>query len=232
MLVLVWFTSCTDKFLDKEPTNYASQEMLMSTAQGVTSALIGCYNDFQSYTYYGRNFVLIGDVYADNAKLSAQNTGNFSSFYNYAVTADDADLKDFWSTAYRIIKNADNIIAACKDSTRNDLNKTIYGEALAVRSLAYFDLVRIFGNRYSFDNAGIPVASDTVPYPERTKVNTIYKMIISDLTKAESLLEQAEVTPFRFNKYSVQALLVLVYKTNNQFTNAIAKAEELLASGQ
>ncbi len=232
LLVLVWFTSCTDKFLDKEPTNYASQEMLMSTAQGVTSALIGCYNDFQSYTYYGRNFVLIGDVYADNAKLSAQNTGNFSSFYNYAVTADDADLKDFWSTAYRIIKNADNIIVACKDSTRNDLNKTIYGEALAVRSLAYFDLVRIFGNRYSFDNAGIPVASDTVPYPERTKVNTIYKMIISDLTKAESLLEQAEVTPFRFNKYSVQALLVLVYKTNNQFTNAIAKAEELIASGQ
>lgn len=229
--VLVWLTSCTDDFLDKEPTNYASQEALMSTAQGVTSALIGCYNDFQSYTYYGRNFVLIGDVYADNAKLSAQNTGNFASFYNYAVTADDSDLKEFWSTAYRIIGNADNIIAACSDSTRTDLNETIYGEALAVRSLAYFDLVRMFGQKYSYNNEGIPVANDTVPYPARTTVKNVYSMIIKDLLKAKTLLERAEVTPFRFNKYSVEALLVLVYKTNEQYTKAVEQAEELLAEG-
>ncbi|MBO7125637.1 MAG: RagB/SusD family nutrient uptake outer membrane protein, partial [Bacteroidales bacterium] len=223
-------TSCT-KFLDKEPTNYASQETLLSTAQGVTSALIGCYNDFQSYSYYGRNFVLIGDVYADNAKLSTMNLGNFSSFYNYSVTNDDADLKAFWSTAYRIIKNADNIIVACQDSTRNDLDETIYGEALAVRSLAYFDLVRIFGNISYFDKAGIPISNDTIPYPARTTVDKIYDMIINDLTKAEKLLERAEVTPFRFNKYSVQALLVIVYKTNYKFAEALAKAEELVTTG-
>ena len=223
-------TSCT-KFLDKEPTNYASQETLMATAQGVTSALIGCYNDFQSYSYYGRNFVLIGDVYADNAKLSTMNLGNFSSFYNYSVTNDDADLKAFWSTAYRIIKNADNIIVACQDSTRNDLDETIYGEALAVRSLAYFDLVRIFGNISYFDKAGIPISNDTIPYPARTTVDKIYDMIINDLTKAEKLLERAEVTPFRFNKYSVQALLVIVYKTNYKFAEALAKAEELVTTG-
>lgn len=224
-------TSCT-KFLDKEPTNYASQETLMATAQGVTSALIGCYNDFQSYSYYGRNFVLIGDVYADNAKLSTMNIGNFSSFYNYSVTNDDADLKTFWSTAYRIIRNADNIIAACQDSTRNDLDETIYGEALAIRSLAYFDLVRIFGQKRSYDDeAGIPIANDTVPYPARSKVSQVYTMIIKDLKKAKTLLERAEVTPFRFNKYSVEALLVLVYKTNNNFTDAIAQAEELIEEG-
>ncbi|MCQ2960043.1 MAG: RagB/SusD family nutrient uptake outer membrane protein [Bacteroidales bacterium] len=224
--------SCTDNFLDKEPTNYASEESLMSTAQGVTSALIGCYNDFQSYTYYGRNFVLIGDVYADNAKLSSQNTGNFSAFYNYAVTADDADLKSFWSTAYRIIKNANNIIKACNDPNRNDLDEIIYGEALAIRSLAYFDLVRIFGNKSSFDNAGIPVANDTVPCPQRTSVKNIYSMIIKDLKEAESLLENAEVTPFRFNKYSVEALLVVVYKSGGYYTNARNLGEQLVASGQ
>ena len=224
------FTSCT-KFLDKEPTNYASQETLLSTAQGVTSALIGCYNDFQSYTYYGRNFVLIGDVYADNAKLSTMNTGNFSSFYNFSVTNDDADLKAFWSTAYRIIRNANNIIAACQDSTRSDLDETIYGEALAIRSLAYFDLVRIFANKSSFSNEGVPVANDTILLPERTEVRTIYSMIIKDLLKAEQLLDKAEVSPFRFNKYSVQALLVLVYKTDNQFSKAIQLAEDLIEKG-
>lgn len=224
--------SCSDKFLDKEPTNYASQESLMSTAQGVSSALIGCYNDFQSYSYYGRNFVLIGDVYADNAKLSAQNTGNFSAFYNYAVTADDSDLKEFWSTAYRIIKNTDNIISACQDSTRDDLSDAIYGEALAIRSLVYFDLVRMFANKASFDTSGVPIASDSIPYPERSSIKKVYSMIIKDLCQAETLLEHAEVSPFRFNKYSVEALLVIVYKSNNQFTKAIEVAEQLIESGQ
>ena len=126
LLTITLFTSCED-FLDKDPANYASQETLLSTKQGVTSALIGCYNDFQSYTYYGRNFVLIGDVYADNAKLSTQNTGNFSSFYNYSVTADDDDLADFWSTAYRIINNTNNIIKVCQDSTRSDISNSLYG---------------------------------------------------------------------------------------------------------
>lgn len=234
-LSIAFCTACTDDFLDKEPTNYSSQENLMSTAQGVTSALIGCYNDFQSYTYYGRNFVLIGDVYADNAKLSAQNTGNFSSFYNYAVTADDEDLNAFWSTAYRIIKNANNIIAACEDSTRNDLDDIIYGEALAIRSLAYFDLVRMFAPKYSNSDKealGIPMASDTVLSPAKVKLRVVYNQIIADLKKAESLLENAEVTPFRFNKYSVEALLVVVYKSSINYTKAMELAEQLVASGQ
>ena len=115
LVAIAFYTSCSDDFLDKAPSNYVSQSKLMETTQGVNSALIGCYNDFQSYTYYGRNFILIADVYADNAKLSTQNTGNFSSFYNYAVTADDEDLKAFWTTAYRIVNNANNIIRACDD---------------------------------------------------------------------------------------------------------------------
>lgn len=232
LLSVLFCVSCTDDFLDKEPSNYASQDDLLSTTQGVSSALLGCYNDFQSYTYYGRNFILIGDVYADNAKLSAQNTGNFSSFYNYAVTADDEDLSAFWSTAYRIIKNANNIVKACQDKTRDDLDETIHGEALAIRSLAYFDLVRIFANKQSADNSGIPIANDTIPYPERSTVKDVYTMIINDLQKAESLLENSNVTPFRFNKYSVEALLVVVYMSNSQYTKAMEMAESLIASGQ
>ncbi len=232
LFVIAFYTSCTDDFLDKEPSNYVSQTKLMETAQGVNSALIGCYNDFQSYTYYGRNFILIADVYADNAKLSTQNTGHFSSFYNYAVTADDEDLKAFWSTAYRIVNNANNIIQACEDTTRSDLSETMYGEALAIRSLAYFDLVRIFANKSSFNNDGIPLANDTILCPDRTSVKDVYKLIINDLKKAETLLENAEVTPYRFNKYSVEALLVVVYKSNAQYTNAMELAENLIASGQ
>lgn len=233
IIVLACFLgSCTDDFLDKQPTNYSTQKQLLSTSQGVASALIGCYSDFQSYTYYGRNFVIIGDVYADNAKLSSQNTGNFSSFYNYSVTADDEDLSAFWSTAYRIIHNANNIIAVCEDSTRDDISESVHGEALAIRSLAYFDLLRMFANKSSFSNEGIPIAVDTIPYPERTAVRTVYAQIIKDLKSAEELLENADVTPFRFNKYSVEALLVLVYMSDNQWTNAIKVAENLIASNQ
>lgn len=228
-LSIALYCACTDDFLDKEPSNYSSQEKLLSTAQGVESALVGCYSEMQSYTYYGRNFVLFGDVYADNAKLSTLNTGNFSSFYNYSVTADDEDLKNLWSTVYRIISNADKIIAVGEDSTRTDLSPSLLGEALAIRSLAYFDLVRVFANKASFSEEGIPIANDTVPYPERSKVSDVYKMIIADLQRAESLLEDAVVSPYRFNKYSVQALLIIVYMYDNRWTKVIEKAESFLA---
>ena len=232
LLSMILITACTDDFLDKEPTNYATQTNIFTTAQGVKSALVGCYSDFQDYNYYGRNFILIGDIYADNAKLSAQNTGNFSSFYNLSVTADDQDLKGFWSIAYKIINNADNIIKACQDSSRNDLNETIHGEALAIQSLAYFDLLRMFANKSSFSTEGIPIASDTIPYPSRTSVRDIYALIINDLLQAETLLENADVTPFRFNKYSVEAFLTLVYVPDNQRTKAIETAEKLIATNQ
>ena len=232
LLLTILYTACTDDFLDNQPSNYAQQTDLFATKQGVNSALIGCYSDFQNFNYYGRNFVLIGDIYADNAKLSAQNIGNFSSFYNISVTNDDEDLKAFWSIAYKIINNANNIIKACQDTLRNDLNETIYGEALAVRSLAYFDLVRIFANKSSFSTEGIPLACDTIPYPSRTSVRSVYAQIISDLRQAETLLEDAEVTPFRFNKYSVKALLTLVYVSDNQRTNAIETAENFIATNQ
>lgn len=235
LLSIAIFSACTDDFLDKQPSNYSPQGNLLSTTQGVNSALIGCYSDLQSYTYYGRNFVLIGDVYADNAKLSSQNTGNFSSFYNYSVTADDDDLKSFWSTAYRIIKNADNIIKVCQDSTRTDIKKSVYGEALAIRSLAYFDLVRMFAPKYSNSDKnalGIPIASDTVATPDKAKVADVYSMIVSDLLKAAELLDGGEVSPYRFNKYSVEALLVVVYKSSLSYTKAMDLAEQVIASGQ
>lgn len=232
LLSTILCTACADEFLDNQPSNYASQTDLFKTKQGVNSALIGCYSDFQNFNYYGRNFILIGDIYADNAKLSTQNTGNFSSFYKFSVTADDEDLKAFWSIAYKIINNADNIIKACQDSSRNDLNETIYGEALAIRSLAYFDLLRLFANKSSFSTEGIPVANDTIPYPSRTAVRTVYAQIINDLRQAETQLENAEVSPFRFNKFSVEALLTLVYVSDNQRTNAIETAEKLIATNQ
>ena len=245
-----YFVSCSKNFLDKEPNNSVSNETLLTTKQGIQSALNGCYNDLQSYNYYGRNFILINEVYSDNAKLSKNNLGNFSSFYNYSVTTDNDELTQFWATAYRIIANSNNILKSI--SKINDFSEieknTIIGEALTLRSLVYFDLVRMFAHSYTTivatgilgadgkgGNLGVPlvtepITKDSAQYISRSTVSQVYKQIIIDLTLADSLLASQTFSPFYCNQKLAESLLSFIYLSKKDYNNAITYADKVIGS--
>lgn len=253
IFIVIAITSCGKKFLDRESEYYSDKKDAYSSLQGLQSALNGCYDGLQDYRYYGRNFILIPEIYADNAKLSSTNLNNFSSFYNFSLTAGTSELEGFWEIGYKIISRTNNIIdASDKLSTVSySQKKQILGEAYAIRALVYFDLTRVFAQSYGItsgvdsangagNHVGIPLVvkslkEDSLISPSRNKVQQIYNQIINDLNKADTMLPNRNTEPYTFSSNAVKALLARVYMSYGSaggYLLANQYASKVISSGE
>ncbi|MCK5211011.1 MAG: RagB/SusD family nutrient uptake outer membrane protein, partial [Cyclobacteriaceae bacterium] len=97
------------------------------------------------------------------------------------------------------------------------------GESLALRSLAYFNLVRIFGDVPLVISADADI-SDSYNTP-RSSVADVYSIIVTDLTNAISKLpETYDVSESgRVTQGAAQTLLGQVYLTQKNFADAAAQ---------
>lgn len=137
-----------------------------------------------------------------------------------------------WKTAYKLIYDANAAIeglAASKSPVLLDsVKKELTGEALALRSFAYFYLVNFFGD--------VPLAL-TIDYTKtaglsRSPVNKVYEQMIKDLTLAKSLLADdfsvGKNERVRVNKWFAEALLARIYLYTGQYQNAINSASDVI----
>ncbi|MDR0295551.1 MAG: RagB/SusD family nutrient uptake outer membrane protein [Prevotellaceae bacterium] len=234
----VVFTSC-NKFTDLEPYDYIPEKDAMANLANANASLVGAYAGLRSYLYYGRNFVVWGDAPTNNVLVSPSNSNRFLGQAQWSITPSNADLVDLWNTCYSRLLRVNNIIVNVDDvPDATDANKDqIKGEALALRALIHFDLVRIFAQTYvgNATSLGIPYVT-TVPLPsyqpERDTVNTVYTNIITDLDNAITLLADAAINrgPYHFTLAGVKALKARVVLTMGNYALAKTLAEEVIAT--
>ncbi|HVX50773.1 MAG TPA: RagB/SusD family nutrient uptake outer membrane protein, partial [Chitinophagaceae bacterium] len=128
-------------------------------------------------------------------------------------------------TANKIIYNIDNVEddAAEKDN--------ILGEALFVRSLANFDLLRMFGEHwYKSSRYGISIVttSDSPKTPvARSTVEQSYQQIITDLQAAINKLNTYNGNQY-ISQTAAKALLARVYLYYGDKTNAAKMATDVI----
>ena len=107
--------------------------------------------------------------------------------------------------------------------TQNGYNAAV-GKAKFLRGLAYLYLVQLWGEVPVFTEAG---GSTT----ERQPINTVYAQIVSDLTDAESLLQNYNGDPVTPSKQAAQGLLARAYLAWGD--NPLTQQEvEAIAAGQ
>ena len=107
--------------------------------------------------------------------------------------------------------------------TQNGYNAAV-GKAKFLRGLAYLYLVQLWGEVPVITEAG---GSNT----ERQPINTVYAQIISDLTDAESLLQNYNGDPVTPSKQAAQGLLARAYLAWGD--NPLTQQEvEAIAAGQ
>jgi len=247
LFLIVFCTACSKSFLDRTPQSYSSKHMAYSDSNSVKAALVGCYDGLQDPYYYGRNFMIIPEIYSDNAKLATNNTNYYVSFYNYSVTSSEPMLDGLWKIGYQIIARANNIIHSQPLQKPSSVyTKQILGEALAIRALVYFDLVRTFAQTYTLKSGvdgadgngghtGIPIitqetSQDSIISPPRNTVKSVYCQIISDLLHAEKLMNITPLVPCTFSKLSAEALLARVYLTKEDWDSAAMYSRKLIDS--
>ena len=154
--MLLISVSC-DEWLNVKPYDKISQDELMSTEEGFIKLLNGIYIELNSDMLYGgalsvEMIEIMGGAYLMGTDNSVW--GNYSDLakYQYGTEYWRARMNETWNKAYSLILNC-NLLLENLETTdvkfTGDNYKIIKGEALALRAMLHFDMLRIFGPVYS-----------------------------------------------------------------------------------
>jgi hypothetical protein len=220
--------SCKPDFLELNSPTAVPAANALSTEADLQTALRGAYAGMRSANHFGRSIPVFGDLFADNAYISSQNSGRYTYGNTYTWTVANGDMANVWSVSYNVILRVNNIINAEVSGPNVD---QIKGEAYAIRALNYFYLVRFFARPYT-DNPqglGVPIITkyDVSFYPTRSTVEEVYKLILEDLTKAYTMAPKF-TNSSQLYKYSAQALKAKVYLTMGDKANAKTAALDVI----
>lgn len=244
--MILTMVSCTDDFLDKVPQTSMSNELALDSYKNIQLSLNGAYSTLYSANYYGRAFIVIPEIRGTDAKSSVQlSSGRFQSNFNWAETP--SGTFPLWNTGYYIISAVNNVLDALEDfeevGVTEEMINQIRGEALFLRAMVHWDLVRVFGQpyRYAVDQTG--EAALGVPYifttevgePERNTVAEVYTFALEDLKAAEQIIGdpgRGNVQTAFASKETVQALLAKIYLYMGDWQNAADYATDVINSGK
>ena len=233
----IFVVSCKD-FLDVKPSQYASSESSISSPADAQVFLNGIMRRMSSTIYYGRNMFMYADIKGGDLAICSQGRG-LDGLYAFNQNA-NSSYSDYWNHIYdlllqanTLIQNVDKMIPSFTGTTLNNLNN-YKGQALTLRAMMYFDLVRLYGKPYNFDKSsyGVPVVTEPVEasaQPTRASVEEVYTQIVKDLKEAESLLVKTRTNGF-INYYGNIALQARVYLYMERYAESLAAAETIINS--
>lgn len=226
-------TSCSDD-LELTPAQSLSTEEALKDIDGLQTALFGAYDGFQRVGYYGREFLVLPEIEGNLVYLTLANSNRFVAAYIYQWTPANGDITDFWNVAYNVILRANNVINSV-DGIEGDagLKNQIKGEAMTIRALAHFDLVRFFAKSPtagSPSDLGVPIILESgINEPGRNTVGEVYDKVIADLTAAKELVGNNGIS--RFSPDAIDALLARVQLYNGNYSAAESHASTIINSG-
>lgn len=245
-IVLAASVSSCNKILKVDPQFNVDGNNAFKTIEDCDFALAGAYRLFQSTSYYGSTdgssnaFVALPDILSDNLRETSESLGNERIFSRWSYAADETQIEGTWLIGYRIISEA-NLVLGNVDkfaATNQGAVNRIKGQALTIRALVHFDLLRYFVNDYARNSTapGIPYITEFnyEVKPSRGTVAQTYTAIETDLLAAKTLLQSTDhavnssSTRAYLDKYAVDAILARMYLYSGQYTNAIQRATTVI----
>jgi len=250
ILLVIGFSSC-EKLLETELNDRIPNDMAISSTRDLQLVLNGAYDGLQSGSLLGGNPAIYAELLSDDAIIgNEQRLNRFGKYEIYTMTSSPqiTEIASFWSTAYSAINRANNVIYAIDNNLVDDSEIDLYkdqlkGEALFIRAVAHFELVRFFAKPYDVGNIG-GNSQLGIPYrllpsftPEnldaaRESVEVVYQNVISDLQQSKALLESAGVmtSDSKASAMAATALLARVCFFSGDYTLAAQYADEVIES--
>jgi len=235
LLIGLSLGSCSN-FLDVKPSNSGDASSTIVTLNDAKVMTNGLMRNMLSSNYYGRNFILYGDVKGGDITIASQGRGA-DALYTFNHSANNNSFSGFWTSIHSSILQANNIIESINalEKAGSSINfKNYKGQALTLRALMHFDLVRLYGKSYTDDpsSLGIPITTSLLPanaQPTRATVEETYTQILADLLEAEPLLLKEKSNGY-INFFANKAIQARVYLTMGNYEAALAAAETIIQS--
>jgi len=195
-------TSCGD-FLDRPAEDsYNAGNFYKDDSQcvqGVNYLYNSPWYDFQ------RGFIKVGEVMSGNYYWGS------SPYMTLTVNSTDADLMNMSNSLWAVIGHANTVYNYLKNaSASQSVKNQCMGECLAWKAMAYFFLVRSFGDVPIVHDNSTMLADGSYSNVSRVQKSDVYDYIIMTLEKAMELLPKAG-NPGRIDYYSAEGLLAKVY---------------------
>lgn len=220
-------SSCIDSLLDKKPESEYSTENFYTTPAQIKSALMGCYSQLQSAMK--ANFAYWGEGRADNVKI--KHTGETAFLHNNNL---DASLSSAdWTALYTLISRANYVIKYIPNVfSHADVEGQRYmAEAKALRALAYFYLVRVWGDVPLITEPYTTV--DNSVFVTRTDKETVLDFMEEELKYSVTYCKAepgGDNNRIMFTQGAANALLVQIYMWRKNYDEAIKAADLVLGN--
>jgi hypothetical protein len=154
------------------------------------------------------------------------------------MTRDNSEASRTWIAGYRALNMANIVLDKIGVVTDPAQKDRIEGEALFIRGIMHFELVRYYGKPWGAtaanDGPGI-VVKTTATYSEepataRGTVKQAYDQAIADLTAASTKLPLSNGV--RADKFVALAFLARIYLQQGNYTSARDAANQVIQSGR
>ncbi|GAA4305265.1 RagB/SusD family nutrient uptake outer membrane protein [Compostibacter hankyongensis] len=231
-VILLTMTACHK--LEYLPADQLDISQVAGSPEGLQSILNGVYARLKQRNYVRHRVVM--QEYPSDQEVWVKNSGDHSQqIYSYQCTVNNSVASQFWKQAYYGIYEANVLIAAIKDDAAKE-QLQIKGEALFLRALMHYDLVRAFSRPYSQDpekNLGVMIRdnTDVNALPPRSTVKDTYAFIEGDLLKAAELMTVHKPSIYA-SRETARALLARLYLYMGENDKAIQYADMVINSGQ
>jgi starch-binding outer membrane protein, SusD/RagB family len=184
--MITLFLGACKKQLTETPYSFLTPANFYQTAADAQSAIEGCLSALQPQAYYQRTIYIMTELPGDClTPLLTQNEERIQ-MYKIQYPPTNPEIDNWWVNSYNLISRTNNVIANVPNINMNvAARNNILGNAYFLRGMAYFDLVRSFGDA-PFLLRPVTGPSDTLMFPHKTNAGIIYKQLISDLQFAEA----------------------------------------------
>ncbi len=242
-LVLLLITACScNKWLDLKPRDGITRDEFWKTKEDIQAAVAGIYtsllaappgsSDKALTEWIFLHGELRADMLAPGPRISVDERNAMD------VNILSSTTLNTWAAFYRTINYCNTVLeyapgVKTTDPTLTDAQLNAYtSEALAIRSMMYFYLVRIFRDvPLKLTSTAKDVDLENLP---KSEASVILTQIVADLKKAES----GAVTSYgsttsdkgRITKYTVNAILADVYLWMDNYNDCITECNKIISS--
>ncbi|SHM76725.1 Starch-binding associating with outer membrane [Cyclobacterium lianum] len=236
IIVLLAGSSCSEDFLELFPETTLNEGNFYQSQEEYILLANGCYVPMRNYEK-DLHWVL-AELVSDNTSFQYNiRTGEAvrGVIDQFIITSDNRGYSSFWAESYNGITRCNKLLSEIDRPdviwTNEAYKDRSTGEALFLRALYYFNLVRQFG--------GVPLVTSPITSQEAVEIKRsseaeVYQSIINDLNQAVSHFSLSENVheDGRANKYAALSLLGKVNLTLGNFVEVENNLKEVIESNQ
>ena len=239
IILCIQITACN--FVDIDTPGVINHKKMFQNEQGFNEVLTGVYALIASNKLYGKelSYGFIDEIaqlyYNDHEPNETPLTHTYD--LQYRNNAVQIRINSIWENAYTAISALNSMITEAR-KRNSPYIKHLEGEALILRAMLHFDLLRLFAPHISQPNAlAIPyVKTFSIEPQARLSVVETYQNIIADLQEGERILATDTNTINRSPRFLyvnhdvAMSLLARVFLWGGNKSEALIWAQKVVAS--